>query len=358
MSIGLLTPMPLRPILRISPSRYSALQSCALREIWASNRQAPLLPIPPAAHVGMIGHKLLELAFSRRIADEDTMQSYWASEVMEQEEKMKNNVLEKHLVPLSIHANNYRVKQVMIYNLVRPLFTKIVSQAVAIKKEETELWVQTKDGKVGGRIDLVKHTPEGVCIIDYKTGTITDSGSHGVTIKGAYQNQLKMYAFLYFISRGIWPSKLVLIGLNQCQYEVPFDKNECQSMINIATDYLDDLNSRIDVGLDPDVFAEPSPENCKFCSFRPACKNYWLKRESQSGWPTDFQGLITEKRLLGNGLFKVTLKSQKESVSIRSLTPERYLFLDNCNKAMFCNLGRDTGLGHYREIPMTTGYGL
>jgi hypothetical protein len=129
-------------------------------------------------------------------------------------------------------------------------------------------------------------------------------------------------------------------------------------MIKTATDYLDDLNSRINAGLNPDTFAEPSPENCRFCSYRPACKEYWAKRENQRGWPADFEGLITEKKLLGNGSFKVKLESQKESVSIRALTPERNVFLNNCKEAMFCNLGKDTAAGYYKEIPMTTGYGL
>jgi hypothetical protein len=81
MSIDL-APMHLKPILRISPSRYSALLACALREILVAARQAPLLPSYPAAHLGMIAHKLLELAFSGRIPDESAMQGYWAGEVL------------------------------------------------------------------------------------------------------------------------------------------------------------------------------------------------------------------------------------------------------------------------------------
>jgi len=335
------------------------LRACALREIWVAARQAPLLPISPAAHLGIIAHKLLELAFSARVADENAMQGHWESEVLKHEEEMKNNPLEKHLVPLAIHTSNYRVKQVMTFNLVRPLFREIAAQTDATMKPDTELWVQTKDGKIGGKIDLVKYSEEGICIIDYKTGVITDSGPNGNFIKDAYQNQLKMYAALYYITQGIWPAKLVLIGLDQCQYKIPVDYNECQSLIKTAIDYLDNINSRINNGLDADTFAKPSPENCRFCSYRPACKNYWTQRESQSDWPTDFEGLLREKKLLGNGYLKVELESEKEYVSIRGLTPERYAFLNNdCNKVMFCNLGKDTTAGYYREISMTAGYGF
>ncbi len=335
------------------------MRACALREIWISARQAPLLPISPAAHLGMIAHKLLELAFSGLIADENAMQAYWASEVLKHEEEMKNNTLERHLVPLAIHTSNYRVKQVMAYNLVRPLFREIAGQTSTTKKPETELWVQSKDGKIGGKIDLIKYTGGEICIIDYKTGMITDSGPNGNIIKDAYQIQLKLYAALYYSSQGIWPSKLVLIGLDQCQYEITVDKNECQSVIKTAVDYLDDLNSRINTAVDADTFASPSPENCRFCTYRPACKNYWTQRKSQDDWPIDFQGVLKEKKLLGNGYYKVDIEDDGEKVTVRGLSPDRHSFLNKgCKKVLFCNLGKDTLQGYYREIPMTTGYRL
>jgi CRISPR/Cas system-associated exonuclease Cas4 (RecB family) len=283
---------------------------------------------------------------------------YWQLS-LKHEEEMKKNPLEKHLVPLAIHTHNYRVKQVMTYNLIRPLFREIAGQVAVGNKAETELWVQSEDGRIGGKIDLIKHTEEGIHIIDYKTGMITDSSSAGNTIKDGYKNQLMMYAALYYSSQGIWPIKLVLIGLDQYQYEIPVDKNECQTVIKSAIDFLDELNVRINAGMSADTFAEPSPENCRFCSYRPTCKKYWAQREEQSDWPTDIKGLMRGKKLLGNGSMKIELESKNECVSIRGLTPERYIFLNSaCNEVMFCNLGKDITKGYYREIPMTTGYGL
>lgn len=359
MSIYILGPTPLKPLLRISPSRYSALCACALREIWAANGNAPLLPISTMARLGMIIHKLLELALSGQIPDENTMQGHWQEEVRRQEQEMKNNLLEKHLVPLAKHTNNYRVKQIMTYNMVRPLFREIVSYTSIAKKPVTELWVQTEDGKIGGKIDLVKYTDEGICIVDYKTGIIVDSDQHGGLIKEEYQKQLKIYGALYHLSHGIWPNRMVLIGLDQRQYEVAIDKDECKSLVASAISYLDNINARINTGMDADTFAVPSPENCRFCTYRPACKKYWIQKDGQNGWPTDFIGSIKEKKLLGNGSFKIELENEEERVTIRGLSPERYTFLnDGCSKMMFCNLRKDAILGYFRETPMTAGYGL
>jgi CRISPR/Cas system-associated exonuclease Cas4 (RecB family) len=356
MSIYVLAPFPLKPLLRISPSRYSALRSCALKEIWASDRQPPLLPASPAAHLGVIAHKLLEMAFAGRLADEGAMQACWEKEMQQYEYEMRNNPLEQHLIPLASHASNYRVKQIMAYNMVRPLLRE-VGQGAKTGKSAVELWVQTEDGKIGGKIDMVKHTNEGISIIDYKTGMITDPHQDG-DIKDDYKIQIKMYAALYFISHGNWPDKLILMGLNQYEYSIPFDREECLVLLKSAIDYFDDLNSRIEAGLDADAFATPIPETCKYCVYRPACKSYWTIR-GQNGWPSDFEGVIEEKQVLGNGFFKVKLDNEGEIAVVRGLSPDRHVFLNSVSgKAMFCNLGKDAVQGYYKEIPMTTSYGF
>ena len=355
MSIFVLPPYPLKPLSRISPSRYSALCACALKEIWTSDRHLSLLPVSPSAHLGVIAHKLLEMAFAGHLADEDGMQSCWEKEVQQHESAMRNNPLERHLIPLASHASNYRVKQIMAYNMVRP-FLREVGRVTKTGKSVVELWVQTEDGKIGGKIDMVKHTNEGISIIDYKTGMITDPNQNG-HIKEDYKIQIKMYAALYFINCGNWPDKLVLMGLNQREYTIPFDKEGCLSIVKSAIDHFDGLNSRIEYGLDAEIFATPAPETCRYCVYRPACKSYWAIR-GKNGWPSDFEGVIIEKQVLGNGLFKVKLDNERETTVIRGLSPDKHTFLNNdTSEAMFCNLAIDTVNGYYKETLMTTGYG-
>ncbi len=356
MSIFVLPPYPLKPLSRISPSRYSALCACALKEIWTSDCHLSLLPVSPSAHLGVIAHKLLERAFAGHLADEDGMQSCWEKEVQQHESAMRNNPLERHLIPLASHANNYRVKQIMAYNVVRPLFRE-VGQNIKTGKSAVELWVQTENRKIGGKIDMVKHTREEISIIDYKTGMITDPNQNG-DIKEDYKTQIKMYAALYSMTCGNWPDKLVLMGLNQREYTIPFDKEGCLSIVKSAIVHFDELNNRIETGLDAETFATPAPETCRYCVYRPACKSYWTIR-GHNGWPLDFEGVIIENQILGNGLFKVKLDNEGETIVIRGLSPDRHNFLNNgYNKAMFFNLNKDTVQGYYKETLMTAGYGF
>ena len=352
-------PLELKPLLRISPSRYSALQACALREIWAAGQQQPLLPNSPSARLGMIIHKLLQLAFSGKLIDENSMLNHWDEEERNQEQQMQINSLEKHLIPISNYSNNYKTKQSMTFNMIRPLIITNQKHMYTTLKSQTELWVQTVDAKVGGRIDLVRHNDEGVTICDYKSGEIIESELTGDIIKKEYQNQLKIYAALYYLSNNIWPDRLLLIGLNQDEYEVPFVKEECLILVEKAKEYLNELNERILSGKREDTFACPSPENCKFCQYRPACVRYWGSKQDQNGWPTDFEGTVVMKNFLGNGLLKVALKNDDVDIIIRGLSPERYPFLnDGFIEVMFCNLQKETVQGCFKETHLTTGYGL
>lgn len=359
MGIKILAPPPLLPLSRISPSKYYALRECSLREIWSASQQPPLLPTYPSAHLGIIVHKMLELAFSGNLIDENDMRACWEKEVQRQEQKMKENPLEAHLIPLAACASNYYVKQIMTYNIIRPLLRELAFRTVKAKKSETEEWVQAKNGKVGGRIDLVRHTDDGISIIDYKTGMIIDSNQSGVPIREEYQNQLKMYASLYFLHHSLWPSRLILVGLNQQEYQIPLDKKECMSLIENAEEFFEETNKSISAGLDADAFAFPKPATCRFCNYRPACRSYWEKRDNNHAWPSDFQGAVTNKKILGNSLLKLEVENQGIKIVIRGLASARHPILhQNIKEIMLCNMGKDTLSSYYREIPMTTGYAL
>jgi CRISPR/Cas system-associated exonuclease Cas4 (RecB family) len=350
--------MPLKPVPRLSPSRYNTFQLCALREIWSSTYR-PLLPLAPAARVGMVTHKLIELAGKGKIRDEAAISDCWKAGIRKQEQEMTNNWIEKHLVPLSTSTNNYKVKQLMAFDTARSMLHDTFYQFKKTKKLEAELWVQTEDGKIGGRIDLVRHTNDGIEIVDYKTGVISDQLSTEDSIKSEYQEQLQLYAALYYSTYKIWPVKLAIAGLDRREFSIPFDKEECLQLLNNAKSQLHDLNELILAGLNSEDFATPSPETCKYCAYRPACKMYWSRRQDSREWPADFAGSIKEKKILGNGMLRLVLENEERIISVRGLSPERHLLLHgNAQKVLFCNLGYDTSEGFFVETPMTTGYEL
>ena len=106
------------------------------------------------------------------------MLACWETIVKDIEKEMQNDALEKYLTPLSLHANNYEVKKSMAFSIVRTFFRSTLppENIGKVKKTESEVWIETKDGKIGGKIDSVVHTGNGVEIFDYKTGAILNFG--------------------------------------------------------------------------------------------------------------------------------------------------------------------------------------
>jgi len=351
----------LEPLKRISPSRFISLQLCPLREILAANNKPKLLPSSPSAQLGTVVHMLIEAATRGQIKNEQDMLSCWETSCKKAEQEMQKSELEHHLVPLASSAHNYEIKKIMAFSVVRKLFR---GGSVPVKTErsknlELEVWIETGDGKIGGKIDLIKHTQEGAEIIDYKTGAVTESLPDNEGIKQEYSHQLKLYAALYFSVHGEWPVRLALIGMDSVEYEIPFTHDECVQLLDEAKHDLDELNQLIASGLPNEDFSRPSPEACRYCLYRPACKAYWKKRQDSVEWPVDVYGTITEKKVLGNGLIRIEMEDHGKKYVIRGLSPERYSFLkEEINTVMFCNLGHDSAEGFFIGKPLTAGYKL
>lgn len=347
------------PVARISPSTYCNLQSCKLKGILYANHFTPLLPASPSTRLGSAIHVLFELAEKGMVSDDEHgLECAWKSEIERVESKMIANKLEAHLVPLELSAANFDVKKIIAFNALRSFTQRTVHVKPKTTNIEPEKWVETDDGKVCGRIDLIKKYDKHVEIIDYKTGNIADNSSDGFTPKKEYQQQLKLYAALYFVTSKIWPSQLVLVDLNQKRYEVDFTPDECMTLLERTRKELEEVNELIDVGCAPEDFAQPSPGSCRFCTFRPACCKYWEKRSGGNGWPLDVCGDIKEKKILGNGSFKVVIADRGGEITIRGLSQRHSFLNNNIHKVLFCNLGQDTSDNHLVEMPLTAGYAL
>lgn len=351
----------LEPLTRISPSRFTSLQLCPLREILAANNKPRLLPSSPSAQLGTVVHKLIEAGSRGQIKNEQDMLSCWEASCGKVEQEMQKSSLEHHLIPLASSANNYEIKKIMAFNVVRKCFSdgSVPVKTESARKLEPEVWMETEDGKVGGKIDLIKRTQKGAEIIDYKTGAVTENLPDERSIKQEYSQQLKLYAALYFSVHGEWPVRLALIGMDSVEYEIPFTHDECLQLLDEAKHELDELNQLIASGLPDKDFSRPSPEACRYCSYRPGCKAYWQKRQDNAEWPADVRGRITERKILGNGFIRIILENNGKKFVIRGLSPERHSFLkEESNTVMFCNLGHDSAEGFFIERPLTAGYKL
>lgn len=162
---------------RVSPSRFLSLRRCALQAIWSSLHE-PLLPKWPAARLGTVAHQLMEqVGYGKHSADREELEQAWEALVETQEQEMAGSWLERNLVPLSESARDYHVRK---YRALGRAFeaAQLFEEADATSNGGSagrERWVRSKDGKAGGKIDLVVKTNQGIILRDYKTGRVFEN---------------------------------------------------------------------------------------------------------------------------------------------------------------------------------------
>jgi len=350
-------PLKINKIQHLSPTIYSKLNLCQLRGILIANHFPALLPTSPAAQIGIAIHKLYEQAIIGNVNSDKDIEKIWTNIIKIIENKMKKNPLESHLVPLESSARNFEVKKIIAFRTVKNMMNN-QKNGKKTSYYESEKWLETDDGKIVGRIDLIKKKGNNIEITDFKTGRITNKETGDSTPKKEYKLQMRMYAALYFNQYNVWPNKLTLEGSNKQHYEVRFNPDECIQIIERAKNELDAINVLIKKGKKPDYFSQPSEESCRFCTYRPACEKYWKIGSNSNKWPIDIIGVIKKKTRLGNGFYKITISDNSNCVTIRGLS-KRHRFLNtNVNKIVICNVRSDTSPDHFIETPLTTGYVL
>ena len=341
----------LEPIGSISPSRAYSLDKCALREVLISNKKRPLLPISPAARLGSVAHAVLEEAAKGFIHDRPTFDNCWDKHLGRIESQMSSSPIESHLVPLIDSARAFEVKKLHTWKLV---LTEFIERRQLDKSNTyvgSEVWIQSHDAKVVGRIDLLIAKNGNCEIIDYKTGAIVDeSGS----IKEEYKLQMKMYAALYHESEGVWPNRLTLVGVDRKRFEVSFESSNCTQLLASFTDNIAKLNERILEGANEADLSSPSAETCRYCLYRPGCSNYWNQRTDSEEWPSDVAGRVVEITISGIGKIRVLLENRGRKYIVRGLSSRHLLANSIPNKLLICNLSRDKTSGQLVENQMTT----
>ncbi len=350
-----------KPIKRISPSRYFSLKSCVLRELFASDVDIPeLLPKHPSVRIGVVIHKLFELTATGQITSEESVQSYWKELIKCTEDDMKRNWLEYHIVPLSKSTRNFDVKKQQCFRIIKSMIDFRMSTEPKYQGQlKAECWVQTEDGLVGGRIDAFRFNNDGVDLLDFKTGEFLEDIDGTESIKQAYKIQLKIYAALFYLKFGYWPNKLVIVGLNQNEFIIPFNQSECLSLLKEVRSKIIEINNCILAGFGIEEFANPDNVECMWCSYRPICKKYLeALRRNIIGKRFDVWGNLTKKRIMGNGLYQVTLETLNEEIKIRGLSPNRYPLLgkNNSGSLLICNLNADNIGSNFYENLLTTIY--
>lgn len=376
-SLGFDERQTVKPFERLSPSRYVALQTCLLREVWSASGKAPLLPSSPLGECGSIIHRLLEVAGRGNLnsGNGESIETIWDELVSKTERRMALSPLKRHQVPLNRSIPDFEVRKLRACRRAAEIAN------IACRSQEGifisphlitgfEVWVESDDGKVGGFIDRVTMTKAGIVLSEYKSGAVLDSEYENCPgeLKHAFKVQLELYAALYWQKTGIWPTRLEIVPLQGNPIEVLFDSSHAKCLLEEAKMFLRSLNERlaaVDAGnVEIAELASPQPNHCWLCLFRPTCSAYWSTRhrETDKKWPDDVQGVLRESTISSNG--KVCLRiTEGEAtttpyITIRNLTnsTDRHPFLHGIPIGRWVavyGLRRDYRSGEYIETQNT-----
>jgi CRISPR/Cas system-associated exonuclease Cas4 (RecB family) len=321
-----------KKIKRISPSQFHSIKNCAYKSILAEAfEKKALLPISPNAYYGSVLHKILEFMARGLVRTEEDFDMRFDAEIA---------VMENHLSQEGYSSLIPLQKNVKDFGLKKALLKKHLKNAIPYPKQKSgtkftpEKWFEANDGSIGGKIDLIIEEGENVEIIDFKTGAITedvldDSGEIFIEIKNEYQEQLKLYAYLYFESTGKFPTHLTIVDIAKNKYIVEFSLEECAAIFKDAKDLLHETNKSIDT---KSFNANPNEKNCKFCLYRPAC-SYYLSHLLPEDSINDIYGIVKDVVQHQNGVLTLYLEYKNNTFLIRGF-PNKILtyFIGKLNK--------------------------
>lgn len=312
-----------RKIKRISPSQYYSMRNCAYKSILSeAYGKTPLLPLSPAAYLGSVLHKILELIATGIIRNEDDFNKHFDEQISSVEEELRNRGY-GFFIPLQKNVKDFGMKKILLKGHLRN-----VSERPSPRSEmkfQTEKWLVSKDNLIAGKIDLVVEDRGQTEIIDFKTGAITqdildDSGELFTKIKLEYQEQVKMYAYLYYENTGIFPTNLSIVDLSKRKFYIDFTRGECLDLYKEAKNLLRITNESIDK---ESFSANPNTENCKYCLYRPGC-SFYLKFIESDHSLNDVKGTLSNIVKYQNGNLSIFLENGEKKISITCLPCEKY----------------------------------
>lgn len=328
---------------RVSPSQYSSMKNCSYKSILARafNRKT-LLPISPNAYFGTVIHNVLERLNKFGTMDEPLFNSVFSDEIEAMEEKLKKEGYE-FLVPLQKNVQNFGMRKILLKKHIKSELGS--SKPPGNCKPTSEQWISTNDNLVGGYVDLILDSNNYVELVDFKTGAITqdvldDSGEIFTEIKAEYSDQLKLYAYCYFESRGRYPDKLTIVDLANKRIEVSFTHEECMNLYNEAIAMLKAINQ----GINNQIFVPRiSEDNCKYCLYRSACIYYNSYIENNTPF-NDLIGNLENVVKYQNGNISISIKNNSGAYIVTGIENEDYskLLLHQGNKIGIYNLKKES----------------
>jgi PD-(D/E)XK nuclease superfamily len=270
----------------VTPSGAPGLEGCLLRAAYGSDPEfAREVPSSPAARLGNVCHRVLELAGAGALQPapdherRDSFETVWREAIESELDRSRANPLERHW-PDPERWHGYSMRKVATRHLAHRVATAVAETAPApghgrgtespqILHEHSQAAFA---GRLRGRADVIRRNGT-VRIEDYKTGSIFEEGTD--ELKVSYRKQLLLYAVLEQAESGIWPSQASLIPLEGEPETIEVDPDEALASADIAIAALDRYNSAISHDDALPALGNPSHDACRFCPFASRCPAFW-----------------------------------------------------------------------------------
>jgi len=303
------------PLDRISPSRYTSLKVCAYRVILANTFESPLLPYAPHGHLGNVVHEAIRAVLTRSVTTVEEFNQKWRDLVEIEENKLIEFGF-GFMVPLRRSMKKgYSLKKMQVRSLLnRPESTSTNSYSTF--SFENEVWLESQDRLIAGRVDLISTADSFVRITDFKSGKIlADEGD----VKQDYEDQLKLYAYLYYSTNDRFPNELVLVDLEQNVHQIEFTEDDILEAGEEAKGLLAITNKLVSQGNKLEL-AKPSHENCSFCLYRPACEYHWELQNTEDHFYAKIKGTLEEVKTFRNGNVSIIISSNENRVIVSNIS--------------------------------------
>ncbi len=265
--------------------------------------------------------------------NEEQVEGLWKRELEKIEQKLASSWVTKGLVPLESTLKGYDTRRIMAIRMakdssqLRSGKRKAPDNSTEKLKEEP---LQSPDGILVGKVDLVVKQGNEWTIIDYKTGAIFEKDeSDELVIKEDYELQMLLYSALLREARGIEATSALLKPLDGKTQRVGISHDQVKIIADEARRLLAEFNALVGSVEDLQQLALPMPKKpsarsygCSGCQYRPGCHAY-LEAERSNGpdtiWPNDLIGSV-ENIASRNGMMFVTLRvaaQETETVQLK-----------------------------------------
>lgn len=268
---------------------------CVLRGVLGSTRDLPTLTSHPAAAIGSVFHRLLEMAVRGQIDQLSTP--------AEDADRMLEHLLDEEKARLSsawtlpvpdlrsvFPPIIWRRKRRAVLDLAESCLSGAVPTVSALAFAGTrtakdlpaigcwsELRIEVPELRLAGRADLVEREPGKVTIRDLKTGRVL---ADDAKILPHIERQMRLYGVM---ARRVWPDAEVRLVVDDGnEREVSFRKEEENELVNWLNSVLLRLPS--DGTVATELLATPG-EACEGCAHRHLCPAY--RSAAPQFWRTD-----------------------------------------------------------------------